>query len=210
MIRNIKIRHFVKAADVVFGFLVILPLGVFYFRGSWDIWVHYVNLDCRDFNASAATLSSTVPPSRLRPRLDIPCDDQGGHWVSGLTGCSVMILFNLFSPLMVKYITPERCTWPGFIIISRLYFYVFAFAYMGQWRGVWGLTDHYDGDLGWRQNLLGLAPCFGIGFLFRCSKMATSTPWHCEFDIASGEEFEEHGHSAIFKCFTWFGTTVST
>ena len=193
-----RLKHGMFLADVAFAWIIVFPMGVFYWRGTWDIWTTYVNLDCRGENVTA----DHPGPSRLHipGHCTAPdeCVEIHGLWLSALVGALGCILINVCSPFLLEYATPKRMHMVLYVIISRFYCYIMAFMNLGFWRGVWSLVDHY-GDGTWRTNLIGLGAALGLAFVCRVSIQAKSLPWEIGSEVKG----------PIYESATWLGKTVS-
>ena len=189
-------KHGIEVADALLAFIFIQPLGTFFWRGTWEVWGWYVKIDCLD--DPPGNNGSSWSSYKVNQMNGAPCVEVTGSWVIGIISCLFMTIVNCFAPLIQEHCVPAKVTMPGYIIITRLYFLIFGFAYFGHWRGVWVLCDYYSGDLTWRTNTVGLAATYGLAMVLRTSKMAMSSPWHCGFDLDKD----------IFMPRGWFRTTV--
>ncbi|XP_041373465.1 uncharacterized protein LOC121386581 [Gigantopelta aegis] len=106
----------VGVLDFLISNLVIGPLVVFYWRGTWEL------LDMH-----------LLPES---PKLS--------NWVSLIIGVVIGVASGLLQSAFCR--VSLRFSPAVFVIFSRVYGYVLAFGVVNHWRGVWLLLNAYTGN----------------------------------------------------------------
>lgn len=102
--------------DVMLSTVVISPLVVSYWRGTWCLMDHYVFPDRHDYSS----------------------------YVSLITGLVGILVFTLAQHRLEKCLHPDKHRLL-YYTVSRLYTAVFAFCCVNSWRGAWKLLDLYTG-----------------------------------------------------------------
>ncbi|XP_033733681.1 uncharacterized protein LOC117322849 [Pecten maximus] len=105
----------VSLANSLINLVVVSPLVVCFWRGTWEIMDVYVFPD--DFGLTA--------------------------WVSVAIGNAIIFLFSILQDYFSK-LNKLNNPFVHFVL-SRLYVYLLGFGCVNQWRGVWFLQDHYTG-----------------------------------------------------------------
>ncbi|KAK2170658.1 hypothetical protein LSH36_1g05012 [Paralvinella palmiformis] len=164
---------------VLVAFLVVFPLDVLFWRGTWDLLDYYAVVDCAS-EQDRGNASMAHVHGMQHENYEAACVEFTGNWMTTIFGISVCVLLNCVSPLVQS--TADRCRAGTFHATSRLYSYVYAIAYLGQWRGTWNLVDAYSGDYGWRGNLVAFIVCLMLNFLFRLNQFWMSSPWEVHID----------------------------
>ncbi|XP_071454961.1 uncharacterized protein fusl [Hetaerina americana] len=103
---------FLALADVLISALVVAPLVVAYWRGTWQ-----------------------VVDAHLVPLVG----DSLSGWLSFAFGIIVHLVFALLQPLLNLAPLRPRAT---FLVLSRAYTALFGIACVNCWRGVWKVLDH--------------------------------------------------------------------
>ncbi|XP_039283987.1 uncharacterized protein LOC111059918 isoform X2 [Nilaparvata lugens] len=105
------------ALDMLISSVLISPLVVSYWRGTWCLMDHYV----------------------------FPERDDYSSYVSLCVGFSGLLLFTLLQRPLATYLDPEKHRL-FYYISSRLYTAIFGFCCVNSWRGAWKFLDVYTGD----------------------------------------------------------------
>lgn len=184
-------RGVLFAADTVLVFFILTPLHIIYWRGTWDVWDHYLQIDCKG-NHSTDVNGTGIKTSHSRDAQfteSEECKEFTGNWISAGVGCLGCIVLNCVSPLMER--GAKRLNKASYIATSRFYMYLFSFSCFGQWRGVWNLLDVYT-DTGWDSNLRALGPALALTLLLRTLRHSIPQPWtnSCDED---GDRFRGGG-----------------
>ncbi|KAL1463511.1 hypothetical protein WDU94_015257 [Cyamophila willieti] len=98
--------------DILIGTLIITPLVITYWRGTWGLFETYV-----------------FPKSLLFSSL-----------TSVAIGFGILFVFNLFQKKIKDTLNPDihRLV---YYILSRLYTKLFSIACVNSWKGIWGILD---------------------------------------------------------------------
>lgn len=107
---------FFLVIDALFSCLIIAPLVIGYWRGTWYLSDFYI----------------------------FPHDLRANLFVSGVCGIFMQILFTYFQDVFKRNIGPEKQQLL-YYVISRFYTYVYGLACINMWRGGWKALDYYCG-----------------------------------------------------------------
>lgn len=103
--------------DMMLSALLISPLVVSYWRGTWCLMDYYVYPERPDYSS----------------------------YVSLGIGLSVILIFTLFQGPLKNHLHPNKHRL-SYYFFSRLYTAFFGFACVNSWRGAWIFLDVYTGD----------------------------------------------------------------
>lgn len=105
---------FLQVLDTFFSALIVGPLVVTYWRGTWNLMGHYL-FPGKPINSALASLAIGII----------------GH-----------IIFTIFQEFFRRYFNPDKHRLT-FYCGSRLYTSIFAIVCVNGWRGGWQLIDIY-------------------------------------------------------------------
>jgi hypothetical protein len=100
--------------DTLYGSLIVAPLVVGYWRGTWNLLAYYL----------------------------YPDDELFSNLVSLMIGIFGHMMFTIFQINLTKDLTPDKCRLT-YYFWSRIYTIVFGFVCVNGWRGGWLLIDMY-------------------------------------------------------------------
>lgn len=136
-----------RAIDSLLCVFLFFPSMLFFWRGIWDLYGVYV----------------------------FPNDSPRFEWATaGLGACSIVGYFAC--PLLSRCLGAVRWKALRFIVV-RLYMYAFGILAMANWRGIWGLADHYLKGFGWRGNVVEFLVCYSFLVVMRCSRSLVFPPF---------------------------------
>lgn len=144
-----KVEICLRLADSAWSFLVVLPVCVFYWSGTWKLADHYLSLTQEKDELLTYYLSLAIGLS------------------FGLSGYFIL-------PVLGRCILPQNSTLH--LCVSRIFIYLFAFGTVNYWRGIWMITDHF---LGYETKWSGIAyviVTFSL-ILLRSSTSAIGSPF---------------------------------
>ncbi|KAI8489583.1 hypothetical protein Bbelb_327500 [Branchiostoma belcheri] len=118
-----------RCLDAVINGVVVAPLVVAYFRGTWNLLDTYLLPE--NFSLSAVT--------------------------SLVIGIAITLLINLIQGVLGSLFAEQGVV---FHIVYRLYIYIYGFAAINQFRGIFYVLDDLTGE-----TILGAAICVGVSLL---------------------------------------------
>ncbi|XP_019619869.1 PREDICTED: uncharacterized protein LOC109466579 [Branchiostoma belcheri] len=157
--------------DAVINGVVVAPLVVAYFSGTWNL-------------------------------LDIYLIPENFSWsavASLLIGIALTLLINLLQGVLGSLFAERSVV---FHIVYRLYIYIYGFAAINQFRGLWYLLDDLTGE-----TILGAAVCVGVSLLvsapLRVMNNIAASPMITNVDIRSEEPFRVDTRFGVKPAKTW-------
>ena len=109
---------FLAVLDTALCLFVFFPLSVLHWRGTWDLLDFYV----------------------------LPDDLFYSSWVTLLTGSGGCFLCYLLQTQLSRCVSYGGSATIRGSLLTRLYMYVFSWAVLCYWRGMWNLMDLYLGE----------------------------------------------------------------
>ncbi|XP_046575342.1 uncharacterized protein LOC124283347 [Haliotis rubra] len=112
---NMATANTERAIDIALVLFLFSPLVICYWSSTWTILDLYL----------------------------FPSNQITSGWVSVCVSISIMGMTFLVQSRLNGYIRPEQPV--RYVIVTRIYTYVTAFAFVNNWRGLWMLMDTYSG-----------------------------------------------------------------
>lgn len=156
MADEFRINAVIRVLDVLWSIIIITPLTIFYWGGTWKLLDLYLYPD--------NILSSSYVSLAL-----------------GTSGC---IGGYLVLPLLDTCVPSERICSFKHILISRVVIYILAFMVLNYWRGIWNLLDHSLGS-NLMANGLCVACATVILIPLRSIGNVVSSPFAVELDVSA-------------------------
>ena len=139
--------------DTLICCFIIFPLCVFHWRGCWDLLDVYI----------------------------YPLDEVRSSWVTLFLGSLLTVSAYIIQPFLTDKLKTCCSSKVTYTIVTRFYLYMFGWAALCYWRGVWNLQDHYFG-VGFWSSVIWLVGCEGGLLIFRSSRTLVGVPFSISLD----------------------------